>query len=907
MIDYMNPDYTDVFIKRQQRLQELRGNPKLLQAMKIYYKDNPWDFISDWGFTFDPRQIEKGLLPNIPFILWDKQVEFLRWLDQQWKAGEYGIVEKSRDCGVTWLAVAFCVTNWLFTPGFSAGFGSAKEDKVDRKGDPDCIFEKIRFFLKNIPIEFYPEGYIERVHSGFMKLVNPENDATITGEAGDQMGRGGRKAQPLNTPILTPSGWVNMGDLSIGDFVIGDNGKPTKIIGIQDHGVKEVYKVNFGDGTSTRCCGDHLWTVTTRPIRKANGRSSDEKRRMPYSVTLPISEMADNVLVNRTDDQKEYQYQIPITQPVEFTKSELPIDPYLLGALLGDGSLANINKTSITITSIDPEIVQEVKNRVPDGISVNSDGKIGYRLAKCIGSGRRNKLKVMLEDMGLAGHKSETKFIPQQYLVSSISARLEMLQGLMDTDGWVGKRKGAGRVCFASASIQLASDVAYLVRSLGGVASMSVKKTTHLDSHCVFIAMPDGINPFKLPRKAERVGTREKYRPRRSIISIEPDGEENVRCITVQNSNGLYLCNDFIVTHNSLYLVDESAFVEHQQMVDNALSQATNCHIDISTYNGNGNNFYRKAMRFHGTRRKFIFDWRDDPRKDDVWYAKLKDEKDKVTIAQEVDRDPNASAEDVFIPSIWVQAAIDLHKLIKVPTSGIRVTAFDPADVGDAKAIVCRYGYVITMAELKTDGDITQAIPWAYEKSFYHNSDILAYDADGMGAPIMKLTFGSYAAGRLAVVPFYGSGEVKDKKRRYGEVPGMPDRELKTNQDTFFNYRAQAATWMRDRFEAAYNVRQQIESGGVALAVDVDTIISIDSTCVNHFELVAELSRPKRIYTNNGKIKVESKKEMKARGVESPNLFDACMMAIAAKIPDIRNNRNIRTRSIGVRDRGLGL
>ncbi|MCH6575454.1 MAG: TerL protein, partial [Bacteroidetes bacterium] len=129
-LDYSNPDYTEIFMDRQKRLQDIRNNPQIVVALKVYYRDNPWDFIRDWGFTFDPRQIEKGKLATFPFIPWPKQVEFLKWIDERWKAGEYGIVEKSRDCGVTWLLVAFFVTNWLFVPGFTAGLASAKEDKV---------------------------------------------------------------------------------------------------------------------------------------------------------------------------------------------------------------------------------------------------------------------------------------------------------------------------------------------------------------------------------------------------------------------------------------------------------------------------------------------------------------------------------------------------------------------------------------------------------------------------------------------------------------------------------------------------------------------------------------------------------------------------------------------------------
>ncbi|PHS09396.1 MAG: TerL protein [Blastopirellula sp.] len=539
-MDWHNPDYTSVFKKRQLHIDEVRSNPILLDAMKRHYKDNPWDFINDWGMTFDPRQIEKGMLASVPFILWPRQEEFLHWLDGRWKAGEYGLTEKSRDCGVTWLSVGYCCTQWLFNPGFSAGFGSAKESKVDKKGDPDCIFEKIRFFINNIPEEFMPEGFNERLHSGFMKLINPENGATITGDSGLQIGRGGRK---------------------------------------------------------------------------------------------------------------------------------------------------------------------------------------------------------------------------------------------------------------------------------------------------------------------------------------------------------------------SIWIVDESAFVENQQAAANAISMATNCHIDVSTFNGNGNLFYRKSVKFEGTDHKFIFDWRQDPRKDDIWYAKQKAEKDAVTVAQEIDRDPNASATDAFIPAHYVRAAIDLHLLIKVKPSGVRATGFDPADEGDAKATVSKYGYLLTAAEMMKDGDITQAIPWAYEQAFANHSQVLSYDADGMGAPVMKLTLEAHAAGNMPILPFYGSGEVVDKDKHLIGAKGLPDKSLKTNGDAYLNYRAQTATWLRNRFKASYDVRMQIESGGVAVGVDVEEIISIDSTCLHAFELIAELSRPKRIYTNNGKIKVESKKEMKARGVESPNLFDACIMVNAVKAPSRTALRRTPTRS----------
>jgi hypothetical protein len=356
-----------------------------------------------------------------------------------------------------------------------------------------------------------------------------------------------------------------------------------------------------------------------------------------------------------------------------------------------------------------------------------------------------------------------------------------------------------------------------------------------------------------------------------------------------------------------MWVVDEAAFVEHQLMVDNAISAATNFHLDVSTYNGNGNQFYKKSMRFDKTNHKFIFDWRDDPRKDEAWYLKQKREKDAITVAQEIDRDPNASAEDVFIPAKWVNAAIDLHKLIKIPTSGLRITAFDPADVGDARACVTKHGYIITGAETLVDGDITQAIPWAYEIAARSNSNALVYDADGMGAPAMKLTFDNYAANMIDVQPFYGSGSVKEPKRQYGTSSAKRDPTLRSNLDKFTNYRAQTATWLRDLFEESYNVRKHIEAGGVAMGIDTDKIISIDSSCTRLFEMVAELSRPKRQRSAKGKIKVESKDDMKARQVDSPNLFDCCIMANSVRSVGERKRKKARTRTRSARDRSVGM
>lgn len=184
------PDYDAEFMRRFNVLKATRQRPDLAIA---YYSERPVEFINDWCFTFDPRKSGSGLPATLPFRLFQRQEELCRFFLQLIDNQCAGLVEKCRDMGATWTAVAFSVWLWRFRSGASIGFGSRKEMLVDRLGDMDSIFEKIRFTVKNLPSELLPIGYNPREHSSFMKLINPENESSITGEAGDSIGRGGRK------------------------------------------------------------------------------------------------------------------------------------------------------------------------------------------------------------------------------------------------------------------------------------------------------------------------------------------------------------------------------------------------------------------------------------------------------------------------------------------------------------------------------------------------------------------------------------------------------------------------------------------------------------------------------------------------------------------------------------------
>ena len=187
----MISDYVAEFKKRIDRLNKLNDDPYLVLCAKEYYKNNPVAFICDWMVTYDPRNAVDDRPSTLPFVLFPKQVDYVNWLHQDRIPNKLdGTVEKCRDAGITEVSTAYSVWTWLFVAGFSVGWGSRKEMLVDRLGDPDSIFEKMRTKIRLLPKVFLPDNY----NFGYMKIINHDNGNTITGEAGNNIGRGGRKA-----------------------------------------------------------------------------------------------------------------------------------------------------------------------------------------------------------------------------------------------------------------------------------------------------------------------------------------------------------------------------------------------------------------------------------------------------------------------------------------------------------------------------------------------------------------------------------------------------------------------------------------------------------------------------------------------------------------------------------------
>ena len=431
--------------------------------------------------------------------------------------------------------------------------------------------------------------------------------------------------QPLDAKILTPTGWTTMGEINVGDCVIGRDGKPTKVTAVFPKGKKLVYKITTTENTSTECCEDHLWVTKTFEDRK-RGRVGSTK------TTKQIIE----TLFNNNGKINHY---IPRNEAVEFTKNNLPIPPYTLGVILGDGSISN----NVAFYNTDNELIEKVRTEVSElGCSLTKSNEIGYTIINhCENNNKKpakrvlvtntntesvdeyysigvalraldypksklkyycenqkiidgikyeyipsenrweNKIKNSLFQLGLENKKSNDKFIPNLYKFSSIEDRIELLRGLMDTDGTV--KEKTGEASYTTTSKQLALDVIELVKSLGGRSTIHERNrigktsniidrngklrqiTRRLISYEFTISLPNHINPFYISRKAQRFSCN--YMHHIGIQSIEPISEKEVKCIQVDNSENLYITDDYIVTHNSHEDKSELFEIPYKNMV----------------------------------------------------------------------------------------------------------------------------------------------------------------------------------------------------------------------------------------------------------------------------------------------------------------------------------------------------
>jgi phosphate starvation-inducible protein PhoH and related proteins len=382
------------------------------------------------------------------------------------------------------------------------------------------------------------------------------------------------RASPLGTPVLTPDGFCPIGSLTVGDLVIGSDGEPTPVIGVYPQGEQDIYRLTTQDGASVLCSGDHLWAVATR---------DDRRRGKPLRV-LTTREMIGNLRASHY-----HRYELPLhSAPVRFPYREIPLDPYALGLLLGDGCLTGT--TTPGFATGDPELAWELKRLLP-GTEVRPVGGPDYHLSQLASPWAsttlvKNPVTGAARRLGLYGTRSTTKFVPDLYLYNSRKVRLAVLQGLLDTDGGpVTQRNRTCRIQYTTVSPRLRDDVIFLVRSLGGIAYHRTRpaegRAAHLvggrpvhhrhDAYIIDIRLPHGIEPFRLTRKRDAYSAAGGGgRPMRFIESIEPAGQAEAVCIAVAAADSLYTTEDFLLTHNTLndsfIILDEAQNTSAEQM-----------------------------------------------------------------------------------------------------------------------------------------------------------------------------------------------------------------------------------------------------------------------------------------------------------------------------------------------------
>ena len=380
------------------------------------------------------------------------------------------------------------------------------------------------------------------------------------------------RAQPVDTPVLTADGFRPIGELAVGDLVVGSNGEPTPVLGVYPQGPKNIYRVTTQDGASTLCSEDHLWAVKSR---------DDTRRGKPWRV------VETKQLVGKLRVAHYRKWELPLlSSPVALPERDVPMDPYVLGLLLGDGCLTG--STTPSFATNDPELVEAVENLVP-GIQARWKSGPDYVLNRVRQPGESvttaNPITKVLRELDLCGTRSHTKFVPDAYLHNSADVRLAVLQGLLDSDGGpVTQKDRTCRIQYGTTSPRLKDDVLTLVRSLGGVAYVRKRAAEgrapglakgrdvahRHDSYILDIRLPSDVEPFRLRRKVDKYREAGGGRPMRFIDRIEPAGVAEAVCIQVAAADSLYVTEDYLLTHNTLndafIILDEAQNTSPEQM-----------------------------------------------------------------------------------------------------------------------------------------------------------------------------------------------------------------------------------------------------------------------------------------------------------------------------------------------------
>lgn len=423
--------------------------------------------------------------------------------------------------------------------------------------------------------------------SGTTLILGEDLDNTASGTGANGVG----KASHVDALVKTPTGWVRMGDITVGQILQMPDGSTAPVTGVYPQGTMPMYKVTFADGRSTKVTNEHLWTVFSHRWGRSGIRGTKTITTQELTKFLQESEERNN--------KPRYNIFVPVVNHPIVDDKPLPLDPYVLGALLGDGCLSTPQPR---FSTEDHQLVESLASLMRDtDATFEKDSKSpDYRI-----NGVR--WKVPLLKMGLLGTKSNNKFIPQEYLEgTSEKQKIRLLQGLLDTDGTVGKTKN---VSFCSVSEQLAKDVQYLVRSLGGKASVTKRyphysndegdKISGQTAYNVSIRYGRPRELFTLERKLSRlsIGDTQYSNEGLRVVSVECVDEGEAQCIMVNHPDHLYITDDFIVTHNTV-LLNALVYAVYDKPVsniskDNLVNNINKKNMEVTVEFEKGENVYR--------------------------------------------------------------------------------------------------------------------------------------------------------------------------------------------------------------------------------------------------------------------------------------------------------------------------
>lgn len=355
------------------------------------------------------------------------------------------------------------------------------------------------------------------------------------------------KAQPMYSKVLTPDGFVKMGDIKVGSKVVAGNGNVANVVGVYQQGKRDIYEITLDDGSKCRCSDEHLWTVQNREDRVYESKTGVHRQR-----TITLSDLMKKLTV---ESGKRSNYSIDYVKPIDFPQKELLLHPYVMGALLGDGGLSG---GSVRFSTSDMEIVDRMNSYLPNGYRLKHVSNYDYAVVGHEGNNTKNGslVSIALKKYGLFGKKREDKFIPNDYQYASNEQRLWLLRGLLDTDGSCEKTS----IEYTTCSEKLAQNVKDLVHSLGGYVHETVRNSGYKKDGKFIECKPSHRLTIQFFKESESVFAllrhKEKYNPQRKnvkrfIKSVDYIGREECQCIMIDDPCHLYITDDYIITHNT--------------------------------------------------------------------------------------------------------------------------------------------------------------------------------------------------------------------------------------------------------------------------------------------------------------------------------------------------------------------